>query len=118
VGAPLMNDDEVFRAKVGRIALFAQDEWNVTKQWSVYLGLRWEGIDTRSEGRGGSNPYAEIDNRSSVWSPLFQTLYKIRGSKNDQLRGAITRTYKAPGTSSLIPRRFTATNNSATTPDT
>jgi outer membrane receptor protein involved in Fe transport len=114
VNAPLRNLDEVFEARVARIALFAQDEWNVTKQWSVYFGLRWEGIDTRSEG----NTYASIDNRSSVWSPLFQTLYKIPGSKNDQLRGAITRTYKAPNTSSLIPRRFTATNNSATTPDT
>jgi outer membrane receptor for ferrienterochelin and colicins len=117
VNAPLMNSADVFEAKVARIALFAQDEWNVTRQWSVYLGLRWEGIDTRSEGRGQTNPYAPIDNRSSVWSPLFQTLYKIPGSKNDQLRGAITRTYKAPNTSSLIPRRFIATNNSPTTPD-
>ncbi|HEX8789274.1 MAG TPA: TonB-dependent receptor [Telluria sp.] len=113
VGAPFTNRDEDFQARVGRIALYAQDEWNVTKQWSIYLGLRWEGIDTRSEG----NSFAAVDNRSSVWSPLFQTLYKIPGSKNDQLRAALTRTYKAPTTSNLMPRRFTATNNSPTTPD-
>jgi outer membrane receptor protein involved in Fe transport len=113
LGLPFTDRDEDFKARVGRIALFAQDEWSVTKQWSVYLGLRWEGIDTRSEG----NSYAAIDNRSSVWSPLFQTLYKIPGSKNDQLRAALTRTYKAPTTAYLVPRRFTATNNSATTPD-
>lgn len=114
VGAPFTNSDEAFKARVARIALFAQDEWSVTRQWSIYLGLRWESIDTRSEG----NHYAAVDNRSSVFSPLLQTLYKIPGSKNDQLRGAVTRTYKAPNTSSLIPRRFTVANNSPTTPDT
>jgi hypothetical protein len=92
VGAPVTNRDESFDATVRRLALFAQDEWSVTKQWSVYFGLRWEGIQIKSEG----NSYAAIDNKSSVFSPLFQTLYKIPGSKNDQLRGGITRTYKAP----------------------
>jgi outer membrane receptor protein involved in Fe transport len=114
VGAPVTNRDESFDATVRRIALFAQDEWSVTQQWSVYFGLRWEGIQIKSEG----NSYAAIDNRSSVFSPLFQTLYKIPGSKNDQLRGGITRTYKAPNVASLVPRRGIASNNSPTTPDT
>ena len=82
-GAPIVNRDESFDATVRRLALFAQDEWSVTQQWSVYFGLRWEGIQIKSEG----NSYAAIDNRSSVFSPLFQTLYKIPGSKNDQIRG-------------------------------
>jgi len=114
VGAPIANRDESFDATVRRLALFAQDEWSVTKQWSVYFGLRWEGIQIRSEG----NSYAAIDNKSSVFSPLFQTLYKIPGSKNDQIRGGITRTYKAPNVASLVPRRGIASNNSPTTPDT
>jgi outer membrane receptor protein involved in Fe transport len=114
VGAPISNRDESFDATVRRIALFAQDEWSVTQQWSVYFGLRWEGIQIKSEG----NSYAAIDNRSSVFSPLFQTLYKIPGSKNDQIRGGITRTYKAPNVASLVPRRGIASNNSPTTPDT
>jgi outer membrane receptor protein involved in Fe transport len=105
--------DQVFHADVRRLALFAQDEWTVTPRWSVYFGLRWEGIETRSEG----NSYAPVDNKSSVWSPLFQTLWKIPGSKSDQLRLGLTRTYKAPGVSSLIPRRFAASNNTPTTPD-
>lgn len=114
VGAPLNNRDESFDANVRRLALFAQDEWSVTQQWSVYFGLRWEGIQIKSEG----NSYAAIDSRSSVFSPLFQTLYKIPGSKNDQLRGGITRTYKAPNVALLVPRRGIASNNSPTTPDT
>ncbi len=106
--------DQYFDATVGRLALFAQDEWNITQRWSVYFGLRWEGIDTRSEG----NTYNAIDNKSSVWSPLFQTLWKLPDSKNDQVRFGITRTYKAPSVNSLIPRRFASNNNSATSPDT
>jgi outer membrane receptor protein involved in Fe transport len=113
VGAPHEDLDQLFDADVSRLALFAQDEWSVTRQWSVYGGLRWEGIRTRSAG----NSYATVDNRSSVWSPVFQTLYKFEGSKNDQLRLGVTRTYKAPSVNSLVPRRFASSNNSQTSPD-
>lgn len=99
--------NENFTADVTRLALFAQDEWNVTKQWSVYGGLRWEGLDTRSQG----NTYSEVHNKSSVWSPILQTLYKLPDSKNDQIRLGITRTYKAPETGRLIPRRFQSNDN-------
>jgi outer membrane receptor for ferrienterochelin and colicins len=107
------NTNEDFEAKVNRVALFVQDEWNYSKVLSIYAGLRWEGIDTTSKG----NTYAEINNRSSVLSPILQALYKIPGSKNDQIRFGLTRTYKAPDTGNLIPRRFLSTNNSATSPD-
>jgi len=107
------NADEEYSANVNRLALFVQDEWNYTKNLSIYAGVRWEGIDTSSKG----NTYAEIKNRSSVLSPILQTLYKIPGSKNDQVRLGITRTYKAPDTFRLVPRRFLSTNNSATSPD-
>ncbi|WP_328595861.1 TonB-dependent receptor plug domain-containing protein [Rugamonas aquatica] len=106
------NSDEGFSAKVTRLALYGQDEWNLTPQWSLYTGLRWEGLDTRSDG----NTFDAVQQRSSVFSPLMQTLFKFP-NKKDQLRVALTRTYKAPSTSSLIPRKFTSTNNSATDPD-
>ena len=112
-GSRPLNSDEGFTAKVGRLALYGQDEWNVTPRWSVYAGLRWEGLDTRSEG----NVYQAVHQTSSVWSPLLQTLWKLPNSSKDQFRLALTRTYKAPSTSSLIPRRFTSTNNSQTEPD-
>ncbi|MBR7799056.1 TonB-dependent receptor plug domain-containing protein [Undibacterium fentianense] len=105
--------DESYDANVNRLALFIQDEWNYSKALSIYAGVRWEGIDTSSKG----TTYAEINNRSSVLSPILQTLYKIPGSKNDQLRLGLTRTYKAPDTGRLIPRRFTSTNNSEINPD-
>lgn len=104
---------QIFDANSARLALFAQDEWNVTPKWSVYFGLRWEGLRTTSEG----NDFEGMRNQSSVLSPLFQTLWKLPNSKNDQVRFALTRTYKAPDLDRLIPRRNTTTNNGPTTPD-
>ena len=105
--------DQDSSARVKRLAVFAQDEWNITPAWSMYLGARWEGIRTHAEG----NTFGSADASSSVWSPIMQTLYKIPGRKGDQLRLALTRTYKAPGLQSLSPRRITNENNSSTEPD-
>jgi len=104
--------DERYHSRIERLALFAQDEWSVTPRWSMYAGLRWEGLETTSAG----NSFGTTRNRSSVWSPLAQTLFKLPDSR-DQIRLALTRTYKAPSASSLIPRRFTTPNNSQTAPD-
>jgi outer membrane receptor protein involved in Fe transport len=109
----LPGGDEFYTGDVARLALYAQDEWNVTPRWSVYLGARWEGIQTRIEG----NTFATVRNRSTVWSPLAQTLYKLPDTKGDQVRLALTRTYKAPDLQSLIPHRFTSVNNDQTQPD-
>jgi outer membrane receptor for ferrienterochelin and colicin len=109
----LPGGDEFYTADVTRLAVYSQDEWNVTKNWSVYLGARWEGIFTRIEG----NTFDTVHNHSTVLSPLFQTLYKLPDTKGDQLRLAVTRTYKAPDLQSLIPHRFTQANNSPTQPD-
>lgn len=107
-----VDADERYDATIARLALFIQDEWNVTKQWSMYAGLRWEGIETVSKG----NTFDSTTNRASVFSPLAQTLYKIPDSR-DQVRLALTRTFKAPAASNLIPRRYTTPNNSQTDPD-
>jgi outer membrane receptor for ferrienterochelin and colicins len=109
-GTSAVHLDQDFDATVTRVALFAQDDWTIDKQWSGYVGVRWEGIRTRVDDTVG--------NATHVWSPLFQALYKIPGAWHDQLRLALTRTYKAPALVSVIPRRILATNNSATTPDT
>ena len=93
-------------------AYYVQDEWNVTPQWSIYTGVRWEGLQTEIEGAN----LERVTQRSSVLSPLFQTLIKLP-NKKDQVRLALTRTYKAPSPNNLVPRRFTSTNNSQTEPD-
>ena len=113
VAAPLIDTLEEYRAKVQKLAFFAQDEWNVLPNWSVYFGLRWEGVDTTGSG----NSIDTAKNRSSVASPLFQTLWKFPDKSGRQFRLALTRTYKAPDTLSLIPRVFRSTVNTSTAPD-
>jgi outer membrane receptor for ferrienterochelin and colicins len=105
--------NEVYSSDVTRFAGYAQDEWNVTPQWSVYMGVRWEGIRTDV----ADTHILDSQSRTSVWSPLFQTLYKLPGTKGDQLRFALTRTYKAPSIQNITPRRFLAANNGPTEPD-
>ena len=114
--API-NTREDYAASVRKYALFAQDEWNVTPNWSVYFGLRWEGIDTASDVSGNGTGASSTINRSSVLSPLFQTLWKFPDKSGRQFRMALTRTYKAPDTGSLVPRIYRNTVNTATTPD-
>ena len=110
---PGLPDGEQFESQVSRLALYAQDEWSLSPRLSVYLGARWEGIRTRTSG----NTFETGRSRSSVWSPVLQTLWKIPETKGDQLRFAVTRTYKAPGVQNLIPRRQTSVDNRSTDPD-
>jgi outer membrane receptor protein involved in Fe transport len=98
---------EDYDPRVLRRAVFAQDEWNVTKQWSMYLGARWEGIRTDSSGTG------LVDGRSNsnVLSPVMQTLYKFPDKSGRQLRLALTHTFKAPDTNQLNARRIDKETN-------
>jgi outer membrane receptor protein involved in Fe transport len=105
--------DENFDTTVRRLALYVQDEWEVSEKFAIYTGLRWEGIETRSVG----NAYDPIRNRSGVASPIMNLLWKLPGTDKDQVRLGIARTYKPINTGDLVPRRFFAPNNSPTTPD-
>jgi outer membrane receptor for ferrienterochelin and colicins len=103
-----------FEARVRRLALFAHDEWSVTPHWSMTLGARWEKIATHSEG---TPAIVTFDSRTDVWSPVFQTLYKLPGDSADQFKFALSRTYKAPAASRLMPRRVATAINSQFEPD-
>lgn len=114
--APGQLLDEDFRANIGRAAFYLQDEWTISPVWSVYLGTRWEGVRTRVSG----NAVESTRVRSSVLSPILQALYKFpaaQGKQADQLRFAVSRTYKSPELDSIVPRRSAWENNSATEAD-
>jgi outer membrane receptor protein involved in Fe transport len=104
-----------YSATVNRLALFAQDEWQVTKQYSLYLGLRHEQLNTTSRANANNAPDA-LNSQSSVWSPSLQSRYQL--ANKDVLRLAVNRTYKAPPLVKLLPRRYTNdNNNNQTNPD-
>jgi outer membrane receptor protein involved in Fe transport len=104
---------ERFEPSVTRYAAYAQDEWNVTKNWSMYFGARWEAIRTDSDGTG----LPSTRSKSHVLSPVAQTLYKFPDKSGRQLRAALTRTYKAPTVQQLTGRRYYAEENSLFSPD-
>jgi outer membrane receptor for ferrienterochelin and colicins len=99
-------------AESRRVAVFVQDEWDLTPQFSTYLGLRWEGIRVTS---GMAN--ADVENTSKVWSPVLHGVWRIPGHEKDQIRGSLTRSYKAPALNDLIAVPFISTYNDATRPD-
>ena len=115
----LLNGEEQFAgsgddtdADTRRVAAFIQDEWDVSKRFSTYLGLRWEGIRTSSAGT-----VADVSNTTSVWSPVLHGVWRIPGREKDQVRASLTRSYKAPNTGELLATPSFSNRNSATTPD-
>ncbi len=114
---PVINDTS---ATVLRMAGFAQDEWNVSRHWGWYAGLRWESLTTRSSAESG-----DITNRSEVLSPSLQSVWRFGdqfdersgGGYQDQIRWSLSRGYRAPGTSNLLPRVYLSTMNDAFHPD-
>jgi outer membrane receptor for ferrienterochelin and colicins len=88
------------QAEVQRTALWAQDEWNLNPQWAIQGGLRWEGIRTRS-----TSTALQVENRSSVTTPLFHVVWRPEQRSKDQLRLSLTRSYRAPSLNNLTARR-------------
>ena len=112
-------EGQPFQAQVRRQAFYVQDEWEISPQWQLYLGLRNERII--SESVSTTSP---VRNESSVLSPLAHVTYKFNPKSRDMLRASLTRSYKAPGLNSLLARpqingAYTNTNltNTALTAD-
>jgi outer membrane receptor for ferrienterochelin and colicins len=103
-GLPLLSDfGDDLKASSLRLAAYVQDEWAITPQWGAYAGLRWEGITTRGDS-GSVSGVSRPTNRSSVWTPLFQTVWKPDPKSRDQVRLALTRSYRSPTLANLIAR--------------
>ncbi|HZX28232.1 MAG TPA: TonB-dependent receptor [Telluria sp.] len=106
-GAPLGVLDADYVARVRRQAWYLQDEWTVVPQADLYLGLRHEGLQARTEGA----TLPAVRNDAASWSPMAQLLWRLGGK--DQLRLALARTYKPPQPSDLVPRRYTQNNDNS-----
>ena len=120
--ASTVEDLRRYAGRIARLAAYAQDEWNVTPRWSMYAGVRREDVRIHATG----SDFGDARMRASVFSPVLQTLYKLAASTSDapdapprdQLRLALSRTYKAPTMDQLLPHRYTSVNNSQVEPDT
>lgn len=101
-------------ASTSRIAVYAQDEWTLDKQWDFYFGARWEGIRTRSTGAS-----YQASNRSGVFTPLVHGRYKLDERGREMIRASITRSYRSPQLQDLIgrPSINTQVPHQANTPD-
>jgi outer membrane receptor protein involved in Fe transport len=114
-GAQTGANNADYTANVNRLAVFVQDEWQITRRYSLYLGLRHERLDTASRAVAANAPDA-LDSSSAVWSPSLQSRYEL--ANKDVVRVAVSRTYKAPELVKLVPRRYTNdNNNNPTNPD-
>jgi iron complex outermembrane receptor protein len=100
-GQPILTEfGDNLKASSQRLAAYAQDEWAVSPNWAAHAGLRWEAIHTKGEASSGNAP----ENQSSVWTPLFHTVWKPDEKARDQVRLSLTRSYKSPTLASLIAR--------------
>ncbi len=122
LGQPVLPDFEgqPFDARVRRQALYIQDEWELSPQWQMYLGLRNERIHSESS----ASTAAPVVNESAVLSPLWHLTYKFDPKGRDMVRASLTRSYKAPNLGTLLARpsinaQFTNTNapNTELAPD-
>jgi iron complex outermembrane receptor protein len=100
-GLPQLADYEgrPFSARIEREALFIQDEWEISKQWSANLGIRGERIRTTSKTLD-----LPVSNESSVLTPLLHLNYKFDPKARDLIRASLTRSYKPPGLATLMAR--------------
>jgi len=92
-------EGQPFAARIARQALYVQDEWELSPQWSTYLGLRSERIQTQSRGLADA-----VDNTSQVTTPLWHLNYKLDPKGKDMVRASLTRSYKAPELGALMAR--------------
>jgi iron complex outermembrane receptor protein len=117
--AQLTNFGDNLRAGTQRYAVYGQDEWNLTPEWSAHAGLRWEGIATEGQGDEGRTE----SNRSSVWTPLLHAAWKPGPKSRDQIRISLTQSYRPPTLQNLLGRpslsnRYPVTGgNTPTSPD-
>ena len=92
-------EGQAFEAQMRRQAYYIQDEWEISPQWQLNLGLRNERIASESK-----NAALPVSNVSSVLSPLAHVTYKFDPKSRDMVRASLTRSYKAAGLNALLAR--------------
>ena len=90
---------EAFDVRVRRMAVYVQDEWDITPEWGANAGLRYETIRTQS-----SNAQDAFTNTSSVLTPLAHLVWRFAAPSRDQMRLSLTQSYRSPNVGQLSSR--------------
>ena len=90
---------EAFDVRVRRVAVYVQDEWDITPAWGANAGLRYETIRTQS-----SNAQDAFTNTSSVLTPLAHLVWRFAAPSRDQMRLSLTQSYRSPNVGQLSSR--------------
>ena len=90
---------QAFDVRVRRMAVYMQDEWDITPAWGANAGLRYETIRTQS-----SNAQDAFTNTSSVLTPLAHLVWRFAAPSRDQLRLSLTQSYRSPNVGQLSSR--------------
>ncbi|MEH0164518.1 TonB-dependent receptor [Roseateles sp. MS17] len=88
-----------FAADIQQTAVFMQDEWTLTERLSMLPGVRVQEVRTRSGD--GSGP---INNVARTTSPVLHLNYRFDPKGRDQIRAALSRSFKLPDLNSLVAR--------------
>jgi outer membrane receptor protein involved in Fe transport len=116
--------DQRYDARVWRMALYAQDEWQLSEAWTASLGLRLEALRTESftdlvdvltPPRQAPQTQNLVQSQQ-VPSPVLRAVWQVPGAK-DQLKLGFSRAYRAPNARELMPRRYVANDTTAVTPN-
>ncbi len=111
--AAVSDEGGNLQASTRRWAIYSQDEFKISSQWSAYGGLRYENLQTEGTVNGVLK-----QNDSGVWTPLIHAVFKPNPQKRDQIRMGLTRSYKTPSLYQLVARYVPSLgDNTWTQPD-
>ena len=92
------------QAGTRRWAVYSQDEFKISPQWSAHGGLRYESMMTEGTVFNSDGSTTLKRNDSGVFTPLLHAVFKPDPQKRDQFRMSLTRSYKPPTLYQLVAR--------------
>ena len=92
------------QAGTRRWAVYSQDEFKISPQWSAHGGLRYESMMTEGTVFNSDGSTTLKHNDSGVFTPLLHAVFKPDPQKRDQFRMSLTRSYKPPTLYQLVAR--------------
>jgi outer membrane receptor for ferrienterochelin and colicins len=97
-------EGEPFAVRVERQALWLQDEWAISDQWSSVIGVRSERILTTGDAGQAGSTSGPARSTSEVTTPLLHLTWKPDPKRRDLVRFGLNRSYRAPETQALMAR--------------